>query len=55
MDLELLIDNEYLKEYPLNSAQSLPFLERSDDGWWRLPGDGDGTIPLVFALRAVKE
>ncbi len=45
---------EYLKEYPHTCEQSLPFLVKSEDGWWRLPGEAEDAIPLIFALRAVK-
>lgn len=45
---------EYMKEYPFTCEQSLPFLVKGDDGFWRLPDDNEGKIPLVFALRAVK-
>ncbi len=45
---------EYLKEYAHTCEQSLPFLVQGNDGRWRLPGDDDGSIPLLFALRAVK-
>lgn len=45
---------EYLKEYPYTCEPSLPFMERGEDGYWRLPG-GEDMIPLTFALRAVKD
>ncbi|MCP4228928.1 MAG: class I SAM-dependent methyltransferase [bacterium] len=45
---------EYMKEYPHTCEQCFPFLVQGDDGQWRLPDEDDGSIPLLFALRAVK-
>jgi SAM-dependent methyltransferase len=46
---------EYLKEYSHTCEQSLPFLVQGEDDRWRLPGETQDAIPLIFALRAVKE
>jgi SAM-dependent methyltransferase len=32
----------------------MPFLVESEDGRWRLPGDGNGRLPLFFSLKATK-
>jgi SAM-dependent methyltransferase len=42
------------REFPYTYEQRFPFMERGDDGCWRLPGALDGTIPLLFSLRATK-
>jgi SAM-dependent methyltransferase len=46
---------EFLHEFPFVDWP-VPFLERSDDGMWRLPAGkyGDGELPLFFSLRASK-
>lgn len=47
------LDLEFLHEFPFGSWQRFPFMERGDDGWWRLfsvPWD----LPLTFSLRARK-
>lgn len=44
---------QFLHEWPFSSWRLLPFMEVSDDGWWRLPA-GMPSIPLSFSLRAVK-
>ena len=45
-------NDEFADEY----EHLLPFLERVDDGTWRLPADryGEGELPLLFSLRATK-
>jgi hypothetical protein len=30
------------------------FMERGEDGWWRLPEPYDGTIPFLFSLQTRK-
>jgi len=46
---------EFLYEFPFLEWPE-PFLERVDDGTWRLPADryGEGELPLLFSLRATK-
>jgi SAM-dependent methyltransferase len=44
---------EFLHEF--NFAEwDIAFVEESDDGRWRLPGDAHGRLPLSFSLRATK-
>ena len=43
-----------LKEYPYGVYDHFPFMEQSDDGWWRLKGDEAKTIPMTFSLKATK-
>lgn len=45
---------EYLHELPYSFEQRFPFMERDDEGRWRLPGKLDGMIPLLFSLKATK-
>jgi len=42
---------EYLHEFPVCCYQALPFMERDEKEWWRLPGD---KIPLLFSIKATK-
>jgi len=42
-----------LREFPFCEWR-LDFLEERDDGRWRLPGDGDGRMPLFFSILATK-
>ena len=45
---------EYLNEFAYSEFPSLPTMERSDDGWWRLPKQDGNMIPLVYALKATR-
>jgi SAM-dependent methyltransferase len=45
---------EWLHEFPYSESQHLPFLERAEDGSWRLPRDAGGGLPLMFSVRATK-
>ncbi len=45
---------EFLHEFPFAARAKFPFMERGEDGWWRLPGDKHGTIPFLFSLKMVK-
>lgn len=45
---------EFLHELPCTVNQQLLFLERRDDGYWYLPRDFPGELPLMYSLRAVK-
>ena len=42
---------EFLHEFPVSFDKCLPFMERDENGLWRIPGD---RIPLIFTLRASK-
>lgn len=44
---------EFLHEFPYCGEDHFPFMEKGEDGWWRLKGDKQ-TIPLMFSLKAVK-
>jgi hypothetical protein len=44
---------ESLREFPF-VEWPVEFLERHEDGTWRLPGDQDGKLPLFFSVRARK-
>jgi SAM-dependent methyltransferase len=44
---------EFLHEFPFCAYQMFPFMERGEDGWWRLP-DSQPEIPLLFSLKATK-
>jgi SAM-dependent methyltransferase len=44
---------EYLHEFPFAARAKFPFMEKGDDGWWRLPA-GHVQIPFLFSLRARK-
>ncbi|MBN2379531.1 methyltransferase domain-containing protein [candidate division WOR-3 bacterium] len=44
---------EHIREYPFIFDKRFSFLEKSQDGFWRLP-DGREDVPLTFTLRAVK-
>jgi SAM-dependent methyltransferase len=46
---------EFLHEFPFVDWP-VPFLERHEDGTWRLPAGryGEGELPLFFSLRATK-
>ncbi len=45
---------DFLHEFPFCSFQAFPFMRQAPDGWWRL-SEGDGTVPLLFSLKASKE
>jgi SAM-dependent methyltransferase len=42
---------EFLHEFPAIFFKCFPFMERGDEGLWRIKGD---KIPLIFTLKAVK-
>ncbi len=44
---------QFLHEFPFSNYRALPGMARGADGWWRL-SEGDGSIPLLFSLRAIK-
>ncbi len=43
---------EFLHEFPYAARAKFPFMEKEDDGWWRLPRDQHKTIPFLFSLQA---
>ena len=45
---------EFLHEFPYCVYDHYPFMEKCEDGWWRLK-DKEKNIPLMFSIRAVKE
>ena len=45
---------EFLHEFPYAARAKFPFMERGEDGWWRLPAGQHGTIPFLFSLQARK-
>lgn len=45
---------QFLHEFPFSVYQSLPFLEKGDDGWWYLPNSRKDA-PLLFSLMARKD
>ena len=42
---------QQVREYPQIAWRMLPFMERGDDGWWRMP-DGYPELPLMLSLVA---
>ncbi len=44
---------EFLHEFPYSGEEHYPFMEKGEDGWWRLKGNKE-TIPLMFSLKATK-
>jgi SAM-dependent methyltransferase len=42
----------FLNEFPVIFFKRFPFMERDDNGLWRIEGD---KIPLTFSLKATKE
>jgi SAM-dependent methyltransferase len=46
---------EHLNEFSYCAWRALPFMEKDEDGWWRLSEDRDGDIPFMFSLTATKE
>lgn len=44
---------EFFHEFPFICWQALPFMQRGEDRWWRLP-EGMNNIPLLFSLKATK-
>ncbi|HYP41033.1 MAG TPA: class I SAM-dependent methyltransferase [Chloroflexia bacterium] len=44
---------ESFKEYPHLLWKAFPFMEKGEDGWWRLTGQ-KGEIPLMFSIKATK-
>lgn len=44
---------EFVHEFPYWCEGYFPFMEKGEDGWWRLKG-GKEIIPLMFSLKATK-
>jgi SAM-dependent methyltransferase len=44
---------EFLHEFPFCAWQAFPFLEKGEDGWWRVK-DGMISIPMTFTIKATK-
>jgi SAM-dependent methyltransferase len=42
---------EFLHEFPFSATPLWEWMERGQDGWFRLPGRGDD-IPFVYSLKA---
>ena len=49
IDAGLRID--FWHEFPVCFWRCVPYAQKSDDGYWRIPGD---PIPLLFSLKATK-
>jgi len=43
---------EYLHEFAYSDFPTLPTMERSDDGWWRLPQKDHDMMPLLYSLMS---
>lgn len=48
------LDIEFLHEFPFTVFPQLPFLVKSDNGYWTLPPEVEGEIPLMFSIKAKK-
>ena len=48
LTIEFVHEHRKCKDVPM-----LPFMERGDDGWWRLP-DGAERLPCMFSIRATR-
>ncbi len=44
---------DFFHEFPYACFADLPFMEKGEDGYWRLPG-GAETIPLTYSIKATK-
>jgi SAM-dependent methyltransferase len=44
---------EFLHEFPYAARAKFPFMEKGEDGWWRLPAQYP-QIPFLFSLQARK-
>jgi len=45
---------QFFHEYSYSAFEMYPFMEKHEDGWWRLK-DQKVAIPLMFSLKAIKE
>ncbi|GAB4323909.1 MAG: class I SAM-dependent methyltransferase [Dehalococcoidia bacterium] len=45
---------EFLHEFDYTTFKHLPFLVQAGRDHWRLPGQLDGAIPLMYTIRATK-
>ncbi|MGH9201895.1 MAG: class I SAM-dependent methyltransferase, partial [Vicinamibacterales bacterium] len=44
---------EFLHEFPFTVEQVFPFMDRGNDGYWRL-SEHDGSVPLLYSIKATK-
>lgn len=44
---------QHVGEYPFIAWQMLPFMEKDERGWWRIPPDKP-QVPLMFSIEATK-
>jgi hypothetical protein len=44
---------EFMHEFPYAARAKFPFMEKGEDGWWRLPSQYV-QIPFLFSLQARK-
>lgn len=51
--IEASLRLEFLHEFPFCAWEMFPFMDKGEDGYYRLQGDGD-RIPLLFSIRARK-
>ena len=51
--IEAGLQLEFLHEFPYTVYEQFPFVEKTDEHYWKLPG-GARTIPLMFSIRAKK-
>jgi hypothetical protein len=49
IDADLTV--EFLHEFPYAARAKFPFMEKGEDGWWRLPKE-HVQIPFLFSLQA---
>jgi hypothetical protein len=46
---------EFLHEFPFCNWKCFPNMEQGEDGWWRMEGQEESKIPLMFSLKATKQ
>ncbi len=52
--IEAGLSLEFLHEFPYAARAKFPFMEKGEDGWWRLPAQYV-QIPFLFSLQARKK
>ena len=45
---------EFLHEFPFCCYERFPFMEKGSDGLYRLTGEKEKMIPLMFSIKAIK-
>jgi len=45
---------EFLHEFPYSCYEHFPFMQKGNDGYWRL-NEGNAMIPMLFSLKATKQ